>query len=142
MKRAHFSKPQPTTEKRVPEWRLQAEIISEFHRLESKGWPFTCEGDQNAEQRGVAARTKAKVTGMTAGSPDIRVFLPGGRLGLIELKAKGGRLSADQIIRHARLRELGFELVVLKVASCEEAKEQAVAILRGWLARTGSPTAH
>lgn len=135
-RRPRFAAPEPKRERRIPEWRLQAEIIAHFHKLEAQGWPFTCAGDQNAEKRGVAARIKAKATGMTAGEPDVRCYLPQGRIGLIELKGDGGKLSVDQALRHARLRELGHEVVVLKVKTKDEAKREAEGVLRGWLART------
>lgn len=129
--KARFApKAKPDPNRRTPEWRLQAEIISAFHKLESQGWPFTCAGDMNAEKRTPAQRSKAKVTGMTAGEPDIRVYLDGGRLGLIELKPDDGVLSDDQENRHERLNELGHNVTTLWVKDKVDAVAGAVAILR------------
>jgi hypothetical protein len=73
---------------------------------------------------------------MTAGEADIRLYLPKGRLGLIELKAAAGRLSDAQIDRHARLAELGHHVVVLKAANDNDAVSGAVGILEGMLGKT------
>lgn len=136
-KRPHFA---PKVERRsiprrFPEWRGQAAIIARFHKLEAEGWPFTCAGDQNAEKRGAVARAKAKVTGITAGEPDIRIYLPNGRLGLIECKADKGKLSDGQTKRHARLKELGHEVVVLQFTNEQEAVDGAVKLLAAMLGR-------
>lgn len=124
-----------TAPRRFPEWRGQAAIIAKFHALEQNGWPFTCAGDQNAGKRSKRAQANAKVTGMTAGEPDVRVYLTNGRLGLIECKAKGGTLSEDQIKRHARLKELGHTVEVLKFTNEQEAVDGAVRILKGMLGK-------
>ncbi len=115
---------------RVPEWRLQAAIISEFHRLQDLGWPFVCAGDMNAGTRNPAM---AKVTGITAGEPDIRVYLPRGRLGMIEVKAKRGTLSPAQKARHSALAALGHDVAVVQVGTPQEAQSAATGLLRAWL---------
>jgi VRR-NUC domain-containing protein len=129
-RRARFAPPKARTSRRVPEWRLQAAIMAKLHKLEAEGWPFTSAGDQNAERRGKLAAAKAKVTGMTPGEPDIRVYLSNGRLGLIELKAKDGTLSDAQEERHERLAELGHNVVVLRAVTEKEAVDGAVKILK------------
>lgn len=96
---------------RVPEWRFQAEVIARLHKLEADGLPLACAGDMNAAKRSQGERQTAKVTGLTAGEPDVRVYLDGGRLVSYELKARKGRISQGQKDRHARLVELGFEIV-------------------------------
>ena len=96
---------------RVPEWRFQAEAVARLHKLEAAGLPLTCAGDMAAAKRSRAEQQAAAATGMTAGETDVRVYLAGGRLLSIELKAKGGRLSAEQKARHARLTDLGFEVL-------------------------------
>lgn len=70
---------------------------------------------------------------MTEGEPDVRVYLPKGRLGLIEIKADGGRLSDAQIKRHAVLKKLGHEVITLQVKTLEEAKTAAVDLLKAML---------
>lgn len=133
-KRVRFTtkKPKPTSRK---EWQLQAAIIAKFHELEAAGWQFTCAGDQNAARRGLHAAAIAKVTGMTAGEPDLRIVLPEGRIGWIELKASKGRLSSEQIARHARYAELGHHVHVLQAVTEQEAVEGAVKLLAAMLDR-------
>lgn len=96
---------------RVPEWRFQAEVIARLHAMEASGLPLTCAGDMNAARRTAAQQLEAKATGLTSGEPDVRVYITGGRLISIELKAKKGRLSQEQKNRHARLVALGFEVL-------------------------------
>lgn len=100
-------------------------MIAEFHKLEAEGWPLTVAGDQNAAKRGWAAQAIAKATGMTPGEPDVRVYLSGGRLVLLELKRLKGRLSEAQQDRHSRLMELGFMVIVLRLSDEEEARATA-----------------
>ena len=44
------------------------------------------------------------------GAPDRIIFLPGGRVYLIELKAIGGRLSPIQVWQQESLRALGVDV--------------------------------
>jgi hypothetical protein len=50
-----------------------------------------------------------KGLGWLAGIPDL-LLLKAGKLRGLELKRKGGRLSADQIATHAAMREAGAEV--------------------------------
>ena len=47
------------------------------------------------------------------GMPDRLVFLPGGKLGLVEVKAPGEHPRQLQLSRHRLLRRLGFKVYVL-----------------------------
>ncbi|MBG6240455.1 MAG: VRR-NUC domain-containing protein [Candidatus Symbiopectobacterium sp. Clec_Harlan] len=51
--------------------------------------------------------------------PDRIVLLPGGRLVFVECKAPGKAPRADQQREHARLRALGFTVVVLDSKNME-----------------------
>lgn len=95
----------------IPEWRFQAEVIARLHKMEADGLPLACAGDMNAAKRSRAKQIEAKATGLTAGEPDVRVYIAGGRLVSFELKAKKGSRSADQKKRHALLEALGFEIL-------------------------------
>lgn len=95
----------------IPEWRFQAEVIARLHKMEAEGAPLACAGDMNAAKRSKAKQIEAKATGLTAGEPDVRVYIGGGRLLSIELKAKRGSRSGAQKDRHARLGTLGFEVL-------------------------------
>ena len=99
------------------------------------GKQFLFAGDMNAERRGHKARNKALKTGMAAGEPDLRVYMAGGQLGLIELKTATGRLSPAQRDRHELLRRLGFtRLAVVKATTRHDAAAQTVSVVLGWLA--------
>ena len=77
-----------------------------------------------------AGRKAAKAAGRVPGEPDLRIYLPGGKLVLIELKAANGRLSPDQKDRHATLRALGFAVHVVKAQTPADAVQQVDAILK------------
>lgn len=128
-KRARFATKTPKPKRRA-EWQLQASIIAAFHQLEALGWNFTCAGDQNAARRGFKAAAIAKATGMTGGEPDIRLILPEGRVGWIELKAEGGTLSDAQIDRHQRYAKLGHHVHVLQADNDNDAVSGAIEILK------------
>lgn len=64
-------------------------------------------------------RAKAKIQGMEPGRCDLRVYFPERRMVHIELKRKGGRVSAEQKAWHERLRSFGFDVHVI-VASCPQ----------------------
>lgn len=104
----------------TPEWRYQAEVIARLHKLEDDGLPFTCAGDMNRARRNRRERMEAKVTGLTAGEPDVRVYITGGVLLSFELKTPKGSRSKDQKDRHAKLSALGFEIITVKAKSPEE----------------------
>lgn len=121
-----------TTKPALPlEWELQAAQVRALRAI--PGVLFA--GDQNAAKRGPRAQAMALATGMTAGEPDLRVYLPGGRCAFIENKVGNGKLSSAQIDRHAALRKLGHTVEVVRATTCEEAAAQAVALVTGWLAR-------
>lgn len=48
-----------------------------------------------------------------AGVPDRLVFLPGGRILIVELKTDRGVLSKVQKLQHKRLKDLGREVITL-----------------------------
>ena len=60
-----------------------------------------------------------------AGMPDRMVFLPGGRMGFVEVKAPGKVPRPLQEARHRMLQRLGFQVYVLDRA------EQIIQILEG-----------
>jgi len=47
------------------------------------------------------------------GMPDRLVFLPGGKFGMVEVKAPGQKPRALQVSRHRLLEKLGFRVYVL-----------------------------
>jgi hypothetical protein len=117
----------------VKEWRLQGAAVRRLRRMRGYGVDFTIAGDMNAGKRGPRAQLEAKITGMEPGEPDLRVYLRGGRLGLIEFKTSSGRLSEAQRFRHQLLRGLGFDVVVVQVATEAEAEIRCEALIKAWL---------
>lgn len=117
----------------IPEWRYQAAVIARLHQLEDEGLPIACAGDMNRARRNRRERMEAKVTGLTAGEPDVRVYMTRGRLLSVELKTPTGRRSADQKKRHKVLAGLGFEVLTLAAATPDELADLVEAELRSRL---------
>ncbi|WP_454650729.1 hypothetical protein [Bradyrhizobium liaoningense] len=117
----------------IPEWRYQAEVIARLHALEDAGLPITCAGDMNRAKRSRRERMEAKVTGLTAGEPDVRVYVTGGFLVSIELKTPKGSRSKDQKDRHKKLTDLGFTVITAKAPTPEELADEVERIVRSYL---------
>ncbi|SKA31083.1 hypothetical protein [Consotaella salsifontis] len=117
------------------EWRLQAAAIKRLHGMAARGLDFAFAGDMNGlPLLSPSSKVKAKATGMTPGEHDIRIYLPHGRLGLIELKNADGRPSSEQTARHKRLAELGFDRqAVVKEREENEVADAVERIVRGWM---------
>jgi hypothetical protein len=118
--------------KAMPEYAASAEKVAANDNAARHS--FTIAGDMNGDYRSKRAAVKAQATGIAAGDPDLRVYLPGGVLRLIEYKNAEGTLTTSQKIRHPLLASLGHPVVTLKVATEEEAAERTVGLVRGWLA--------
>ena len=117
------------------EWELQASQVRALRAMPEYGRQFLLAGDQNAARRGPKAQVQAKATGMEPGEHDLRIYMAGGVLGLIENKVGRACLSPAQTARHANLARLGFTLqAVVRAISTDDAAAQAVSLVRGWLA--------
>lgn len=121
------------TEPPVLEWILQAAQVRALRAMPEYGLQFLLVGGMEAGRRGKQESVKAKATGLTAGHPDLTIFLPAGRVGMIENKNAEGRLSPAQRDRHAALAAIGHHVVVIKATTEAEAAERAVAQVRAWL---------
>jgi len=75
-------------------------------------------------EKQVEAKLKAKVEKLggkalkfvspgLSGVPDRLVFMPGGRIFLVELKKPGGELSSQQVRRKKEFEALGFKYYVI-----------------------------
>ncbi len=124
------------------EWVIQSEIVRQLRAMpefasnaeDVRHGMFTLAGDFNAARRGAREAAKAVATGLTKGEHDIRVYLHGGRLGLIEVKGEETPLKKEQRERHALLAALGFERQAVVRSCCpQEAAAATVALVRGWL---------
>jgi hypothetical protein len=96
---------------------------------------FTLAGDFNAGRRSMSESAKAKATGLVAGEHDLRIYLTGGRVALLEFKGVRTPVSAEQRARHALLAALGHtRQAIVRAATEGDAASQAVTLVRGWLA--------
>ena len=119
----------------VPEYKIQAAAVRALRALPEFGRRFTLAADMAAGKRGRQNAAIAKATGLIKGEADLRVYLEGGRLGLIEYKAAKGRLSSEQKDRGALLYRLGFTMqAVVKATSEADSAAQTLSVVKGWLA--------
>lgn len=68
----------------------------------------------NQGNRSGAMRGQAKATGLQAGAVDVRVYLPEGRMALLELKRAKGVVSPAQKSWHSLLASLGHVVHVVR----------------------------
>ena len=98
--------------------RLRPATVSSEHQLQStlceymrlnlrRDCDFYAVPNGGARHIRVAVRLKAE--GVKRGVPDLHIMMPGGRLVYLEMKIKGGSLSADQKAFRDMARALGFE---------------------------------
>jgi hypothetical protein len=118
----------------VQEYEIQAEAVRRLRAMPEFNRAFTLAGDMAAGKRSRQASVIAKATGLVPGEPDLRLYLYGGRLCMIEFKAGKGRESAEQVDRIALLDTLGFTVVVVKADTADEGASRAVKLVQGWLA--------
>ncbi|MGO8211854.1 VRR-NUC domain-containing protein [Rhizobium ruizarguesonis] len=118
----------------IDEWLLQAEQVRQLRALPEYGKSFLLVGGMEAGRRGAQEQVKMKATGLTAGQPDLTIFLPNGRVAMIENKNAEGRLSPEQKERHAALKAIGHTVKVIKTGDKDDAASQAVALVKSWIA--------
>jgi len=123
-----------TTKPALPEeWELQAEQIKRLRAMPEHGKTFLLAGDQNAARRGPKARSQAIAAGMTAGEPDVRVYLLGARVAFIENKVGEAALLPSQVTRHRALKSLGHTVAVVRAINRSDAADQAERLVRTWI---------
>ena len=81
-------------------------------------------------KRHPAEQARLKAMGMQPGQPDISLYLPGGRTVFIELKTEKGRVSDNQRERHELLKNLGFDVHVLRARDGGAAIDLVEAIIQ------------
>lgn len=118
----------------IEEWVLQAEQVRRLRAMPEYGKLFLLVGGMEAGRRGMREQMKMKATGLTAGQPDLTIFLPNGRVAMIENKNAAGRLSPEQKERHAALKAIGHTVEVIKTGDKDDAAVQAVGFVRKWIA--------
>ncbi|WP_174020419.1 VRR-NUC domain-containing protein [Agrobacterium fabrum] len=120
----------------------QAAQVRALRALPEFGRQFLLAGDMNSAKRGPRAQADAIATGMTPGEADLRIYLKGGQLRMIENKVGKGRLSSAQVARHASLVRLGHPVEVVRFTSTAEAASKAVSLVKGWLADNDNTKQH
>lgn len=126
------------TEAAPLEWEMQAASVRRLRGMPEFGDGFLLASDFNAGKRDAV---KAKAMGITAGEPDLRIWLNKARVGLIEYKTATGKVSREQRDRHAAMAELGHTVKVVRAASCEECADETEKMVRGWLAANDNSSA-
>jgi hypothetical protein len=99
---------------RIPEWKLQAAIAAHLDKI---GQPFAASLEGVIGSLNPYQSQLAKATGVKRGEPDIRLYFDQGRLVPVELKGESGSLSPEQKERIPMLRDLGFTVHIIRVAS-------------------------
>jgi len=123
----------------VRQLRLMPEYASTIEDVHSGKGKFTLAADQNAARRGKQASVQAKAAGMMAGEHDVRIYMAGGFLGLIENKVGKAALQDSQKLRHPLLDALGFRRqVVIRATSPDEMARLGVEQVKAWLAELPS----
>jgi len=117
----------------VQEWEIQAEAVRRLRAMPEFDRQFTLAGDMAAAKRSRQGSVIAKATGLVPGDPDLRIYLTGGRLCMIEFKAGKGRESTEQVDRIALLDTLGFTVEVVKAETADEGATRTVELVRKWL---------
>lgn len=121
----------------VLEWQLQAAQVRALRAMPEYGRQFLLASGMEAGKRGSTATAQAKAAGMTAGNPDLTIYLPDGKVGLIENKVGRASLEASQVARHPALAAIGHPVTVIRATTEEDAARQAVELVRGWLVEHG-----
>ena len=85
--------------------------------------------DQNAARRSKAEGARRKLAGMASGEPDLRIYLDGARLILIELKTRDGKFTKSQQVRIPLLKELGFSVHIVHAKSPHDGVDQVLRII-------------
>lgn len=112
------------------EWHMQAHIVKKLRQHPNYKKTFALAGDQNDGHRTSGDGARRKACGLENGEPDLRFYLDGGRLVLIELKRyKKGRLSDDQDKRLFLLKGFGFDCHVVWAKSPVDAYDLVFSIL-------------
>lgn len=107
-----------------PEAELQKQVLTKLFREYPAGIPFHV---PNGEKRDARTGYYLKLMGTLAGVHDLPVVRPGSRIGWLEIKDKGKKLTAVQVDFHARILVLGHESFVI------DDIEQLNPIIKKWL---------
>lgn len=91
---------------------------------------FTFAADQNANKRSLRQGSRNKAEGMESGEQDLRIYISGAKLILIELKRHDGVESGSQADRRELLTALGYTCFVVYANCPDHAVKQVMEILK------------
>lgn len=111
------------------EWEMQAAQCRALKAHADYGKLFVFAGGLEGVKTSKRTATISKATGMTAGHPDLTLFIAGGHAAFVENKTMTGRLSPEQKERHALLTAMGFTVQVIRANSCADAVAQMLAFV-------------
>lgn len=112
----------------MTEHQIQAGVVNYLRWLEKVTGKFVF-FHPNSTNSNPRYSAKLKALGQRAGVPDL-ILIFAGKLLLIELKAKGGRLSPVQREFHNKLFVLGFETHTITADTPKQALDQIIPLLR------------
>jgi len=100
-----------------------------FDNFDGVGSAFTFAADQNGGKRTLRDGGKKKAEGMTKGELDIRFYVDGPKLFMIEIKKKGNYLSPEQKDRIELLEVFGFRCYTVTADCPDNGIKQVMEIL-------------
>lgn len=121
------------------EWECQAEGVRRVKQIPgygdeaAPGVTFTFAADFNAGRRSPQQSVIAKATGIKAGEEDLRFVALGANTLLVEMKGPKTPVSAEQKLRHALHRHLGFRVEIVRCKTIEQGAADLVALVEEWL---------
>lgn len=125
------------------EWECQAEGVRRVKQIPGygdeagPGVTFTFAADFNAGRRSPQQAVIAKATGIKAGEEDLRFVALGANTLLVEVKGPKTPVSAEQKMRHALHRHLGFRVEIVRCKTIEQGASALVALVTEWLEGLG-----
>lgn len=120
------------------EWEMQAAQCRALKAHPDYGKRFLFAGGLEGVKTSKRTATISKTTGMTAGHPDLTLFIFGGYAAFVENKTMVGRLSTEQKERHALLTAMGFAVQVIRANSCDDAVAQILTFVNERLGYSAS----
>lgn len=105
---------------------LQMAVAQALRQKEENHGGFTFASSLEGVKLSKSQAMRAKTQGMRSGEPDIRVYLPGGKIWFIELKRSGGVVSKTQKERHKDFSDLGHDVTVIMAKTPKQAVDMVM----------------
>lgn len=116
-----------------PEQAGQIAVCRHLHSLEQVYKSFTYYAVPNGGFRRPVEAAILKAMGVRAGVPDLVLLGPNGQSCYVEFKADKGRLTESQEMFHAKLKALGFDVIVVTFdCNIQMSLDIILGVLKGW----------